>query len=833
VAEKTAQQPPGRKPDGRTTNMSDFKIFGGVLLGYGGTDKTVQIPETVHTIAGNAFANCDCVEKIIIPQSVYTIQYYAFYRCNNLVEIILSEGIMDIRQKAVAYCKNLKTVKIFCSPDEIGSPVFYGCDRIEEVFLSSSLRWKAESLFPKQQEIGIIYPLCDDLSYFPTHKKAALRGFMELCENKDFHNDELWDANIAHLRRIRKVLFRLMRDDVKLCSFLADNNILTLDMVDALLEEEALGVEIKATLLSIRESHFTEAQKNEKYEKTAGIRELKTADYRKIWSFYKNYKNEVVITGYKGKDTQIIIPDHIGRNPVTEIGPGAFSPQKSGISNERREVLNRISSVTIPDTVREIGKEAFGGCRSLIDLYIGNPDAEIGERAFIWCHGLTDSDGFIIVNNIIFGYSGQNSHITIPDGIKRIDCLVFSDDRNLISISLPDSVQKICKSAFSDCVNLVSLEISESTQLEDRVFVGCKGLAGEQGFVAVNGVLFDYFGEENDVLIPEGITKISGHAFAQKKITSVVIPSGVKSIGNAAFLGCRNMKTLIFNNRPEYIPENMCYCCESLQNLIIPDSVKIIGECAFEFCTELDTVVVPDSVTTIRDYAFSGCRNLTTLTLGRSVKSICRNAFYHCAGLRGVVIPAAVEEILNGAFDFCPELKTVIFEGATKWISESAFGRISEQAEIRAPFLPLDAFRNQTVAAVRGFVHLLSENAVSDNKLIKQNLIYVKEKASILLELFEREPEILSELNKRMFGRAGQFHKGAVCVPLSDSEASRLCDSALRKYKNPLTAVMKMSELEILAAELMPYFEKHPDILRRVKSRLIGDDLQDPDDIPF
>ena len=125
-------------------------------------------------------------------------------------------------------------------------------------------------------------------------------------------------------------------------------------------------------------------------------------------------------------------------------------------------------------------------------------------------------------------------------------------------------------------------------------------------------------------------------------ITSVIIESGVTSIGEQAFKGCTK-----------------------LTSVTIPDRVTSIGEQAFSSCTSLTSVTIPDSVTSIGDKAFYDCKSLTSVTIPGSVTSIGDNAFYDCTSLTSVTIPDSVTSIGNAAFYKCAALDTVIVKGTT------------------------------------------------------------------------------------------------------------------------------------------------------------------------
>ena len=94
--------------------------------------------------------------------------------------------------------------------------------------------------------------------------------------------------------------------------------------------------------------------------------------------------------------------------------------------------------------------------------------------------------------------------------------------------------------------------------------------------------------------------------FYYEKITSVVINSGVTSIGNSSF-------------------SNL-----SLTSITIPNSVTKIGDYAFSYQTRLTSVTIPNSVTSIGSYAFQHCTSLTSITIPDSVITIGQKAFENC-----------------------------------------------------------------------------------------------------------------------------------------------------------------------------------------------------------
>lgn len=123
--------------------------------------------------------------------------------------------------------------------------------------------------------------------------------------------------------------------------------------------------ECTAWLLEFQNRSFDLALERAKAEKKAE-RELNAnpnsvTELKKIWKYEKREDGSIIITGCKGNRTEIVVPEKIGRSPVTAIGEYAFSPNAPRLTEE--QVLNRcrITKITVPSTVRTIGAFAFGG----------------------------------------------------------------------------------------------------------------------------------------------------------------------------------------------------------------------------------------------------------------------------------------------------------------------------------------------------------------------------------------------------------------------------------------------------------------------------------------
>lgn len=217
-------------------------------------------------------------------------------------------------------------------------------------------------------------------------------------------------------------------------------------------------------------------------------------------------------------------------------------------------------TVSIPDTVKVIGEEAF------------------------------------LDNAAVYS-------VVIPDSVEEISYAAFSGCSNLTSVKIPDSVETIGTAAFCNCSSLNEVTIGSGLRkLGTGVFTGCTSLSDVKfktdRFVCDNGVILD---DEKDKLY---------QVLPGKNNAAYSMPNTVTQIAPYAFYGCSSLNSVTLSPYLEEITAYAFSNCNGLKSVMIPYSVNNIDAKAFENCVNLSDVEITESVSFIHDTAFDGCPRL-------------------------------------------------------------------------------------------------------------------------------------------------------------------------------------------------------------------------------
>ncbi|MBR3310710.1 MAG: leucine-rich repeat domain-containing protein [Solobacterium sp.] len=193
------------------------------------------------------------------------------------------------------------------------------------------------------------------------------------------------------------------------------------------------------------------------------------------------------------------------------------------------------------------------------------------------------------------------------------------------------------------------------------------------GFEIVSGVLKKYEGNEKDVVIPEGVREIGDYAFyGAHMMETVSFPDTLKAIGMNAFYDCACLKEAILPESLEYLAPAVFSRCSGLKRVWLPDSLTSLPRVTFFQCEKLAQIHLPKKLIRIGRACFEQCRSLDVIAFAESLQVLEENAFALCSGLEAIFLPQTLEEIGKNAFIGCEKLQEITIGKNVKTIGGGA-----------------------------------------------------------------------------------------------------------------------------------------------------------------
>ena len=203
--------------------------------------------------------------------------------------------------------------------------------------------------------------------------------------------------------------------------------------------------------------------------------------------------------------TEAIIPAVYNGLPVARIADNGFV------------WCEKLVSVTIPDSVTEIGHSTFMRCQSLKSLTIPKSVTKIGRLLFVHCTALEalsveegnpvyHSDGNCIIETATktLVYGCKTSVIPDDGSVTKIGDKAFINCTTLVSVTIPAPVTEIGDNAFAKCENLAEVTLSEGLKTIGRnAFGGCTTLKEIEIPASAEEIAENAFGSNTNVIFKE------------------------------------------------------------------------------------------------------------------------------------------------------------------------------------------------------------------------------------------------------------------------------------------------------------------------------------------
>lgn len=292
-----------------------------------------------------------------------------------------------------------------------------------------------------------------------------------------------------------------------------------------------------------------------------------------------------------------------------------------------------------------------------------------------------------IGNNAFYNMTG--TEVTLSEGLTYIGAGAFGYS-TCKTIEIPASVTRLDKEALhGDFTSITFAEGSKLESIGDQAFRGCDitSMTLPSTVKSLGHRVFQACDSLASVEIPASVTEIQTDTF-----DGYFDADANEGEGNVAFAEGSIFK---LQDGVLYDSENLIRVLDWQENVVVPEGIKYIGADAFNaYSTQtpnnmetLKSITLPESLVSIGKTAFRACKSLKSITIPKNVSEIGGGAFSSCSSLTSVEILGPVKELTgtSGVFSGCTALKNVTLPDTLTSLGNGAFNGCKALEEINLP----------------------------------------------------------------------------------------------------------------------------------------------------
>ena len=511
-----------------------------------------EFNDAITIIRDSAFARCEFLESVIFPSSLETIESFAFGECESLKSIDLPDKVTFIGRRAFQDCYSLSgELTIPESLTKLGSEAFR-----RTAF--TVLNYNAISIDSTHALLFIPFTTVNFGSKVTRIPSSLLNG----CSEIEYITlpetvKSIGDGAFSYCKKLKSITLPDSLVTIGVGAFYCCESLESIELPDGLsvVKANAFMDCNKITELTIPGSVI-------KFSATAFPESLTTLHFNAENCSFTDLSYSESLGTYTSPFINTKITNVTISNSIKRIPSYMFCGVKT------------LESITLPDSVTEVGKESFRDS-SIKNIRLSENLIVIEERAF-------------------YNTSVKIEGNKLPDGTRMIGKEAFACCKGLEEIYIPDSVVDIAEGAFEECENLTKVRMSPNVRLiADNAFKNC---------IALYEFIWD---------------------------------SDIKLIADQAFYNCRALTDFDFTGVELLYPNSFTYTgvtlvtlgedkAEGATNLIA------IEMQSFKDCENLEAVAIGGNIATIKSEAFASCSSLSTVVISDSVINIAPDAFKDC-----------------------------------------------------------------------------------------------------------------------------------------------------------------------------------------------------------